>query len=309
MSTASTDPLSSVAASVAAAMRSPYVVITDPNGLVLTEVGAPRAGVALVHPLLFAGERVGDLAVHPAVGEQELADVRLIEGLAVPVAAVVRAERLNTWLARAHERTLIATSEERARIRRDLHDGLGPSLSGVSLGLEALSARVAAADVELVDRMRVEVTGAVDEVRRVIDALRPAALDQVGLVPALRERAQAITARSSSPLVIEVKAPPATPPLPAQVEEAALRIGEEAMTNVLRHARASRCLVRLAIDDVLRLEVVDDGVGLPPVPRDGGVGLQSIRDRVQELDGTCTIADDPAGGVRLSVLLPLQESR
>lgn len=322
VSAESADPLPAVVGSVAAAVRARFVAITDTDGTVLAQTGAQATAGAgaqeLAYPLTVAGEQVGELVICPARGEQALApaDARVITALAPPVAAVVHATQLTRRLAAAHQRTLAAheralaaAQQERSRIRRDLHDGLGPSLSGVALGLEAAQAALPGdpgTAAELTTRMRTEIAGAVDEVRRIIDELRPAALEDAGLVQALRERAASLAARSASGLVIQVHAAEPLAELPGPVEVAAFRIAEEAMTNVVRHARARRCEVRLATGDVLVLSVSDDGVGLPAQTRPDGIGLTSIRQRAAELGGQCVIGPAGPAGLIVTVWLPLE---
>jgi signal transduction histidine kinase len=258
------------------------------------------------YPLAFAGEHLADLVVAPAAGEATLsgADQQLIEALAVPVAVVVHAGRLNRELAAARERIASAAQTERARLRRDLHDGLGPSLSGMALGLEAALASPAEQTVTIIERVRTEVRHAVDEVRRIIDALRPATLDEYGLVRAVRERADVVAQRAGRPLRVLVEAPQPMPDLPGPVEVAAYRIAEEAITNMVRHADAGSCVVRFTVDDGLTIEVRDDGRGLPPRPRTG-VGLSSMRQRAEELGGSFQISSLARGSLVLA-RIPLE---
>ena len=312
VSATSADPLPAVVGSVADAVRASFVAITDADGTVLAQAGTDRAGSPrLSYPLTVAGQQVGQLVMGPARGESAMpaADARVIAALLAPVAAVVHAVQLTRRLAGAHERTLAAAQQERSRIRRDLHDGLGPSLSGVALGLEAVQTALpgdtqTAAD--LTARMRIEIAGAVEDVRRIIDELRPAALEDVGLVQALRERAASLAARSSSGLIVEFRAAEPMPGLSEQVEVAAFRIAEEAMTNVLRHAQASRCEVRLEVADALVVSVSDDGVGLPGQTRADGVGLTSMRQRAAELGGCCTVEPAIPSGVIVCARFPLE---
>ena len=318
VSAESADPLPAVAGSVVAAVRARSVAITGTDGTVLAQAGTQAGAGQLAYPLTVAGERVGELVICPARGEQALApaDARVITALAAPVAAVVHATQLTRRLAAAHQRTLAAreralaaAQHERSRIRRDLHDGLGPSLSGVALGLEAAQAALPAdpqTAATLTARMRTEIGGAVEDVRRIIDELRPAALEDAGLVQALRERAASLAARSASGLVIQVHAAEPLAELPGRVEVAAFRIAEEAMTNVVRHARARRCEVRLETGDALVLSISDDGVGLPAQTRPDGIGLTSIRQRAAELGGQCTIGPAGPAGLIITVRLPLE---
>jgi signal transduction histidine kinase len=319
VSAVSADPLPAVVGSVADAVRASFVVITDADGAVLAkagagasaEAGADQRGARLAYPLTVAGQQVGELAICPARGESAVpaADARVIAALLAPVAAIVHATQLTRRLAAAHDRTLAAAQQERSRIRRDLHDGLGPSLSGVALGLEAVQAalpRDTQTAATLTARMRTEIAGAVKDVRRIIDELRPAALEEVGLVPALRERAASLAARSASGLTIHVRATEPMPGLPEQVEIAAFRIAEEAMTNVLRHARATRCQVCLEVGDALVVSVSDDGVGLPGQPRPDGIGLTSMRQRATDLGGSCTVGPAEPSGMIVQARLPLE---
>jgi signal transduction histidine kinase len=139
------------------------------------------------------------------------------------------------------------------------------------------------------------------DIRRLVYDLRPPALDELGLVEAVREAAAQY---GENELSISVRAPERLPLLPAAVEVAAYRIVQEALTNVVRHARAGACLVRLSLSDVLELEITDDGVGLP-ADRRAGVGLSSMRERAAELGGTCVIESTPSGGARVLARLPL----
>jgi signal transduction histidine kinase len=311
VSAASADPLPAVVRSVTDAVRASFVAITDADGTVLAATGAQRGDARLEYGLTVAGAQVGELVICPARGESAMsaADARLIATLIAPVAAIVHAGQLTRRLASAHERTLAAAQRERSRIRRDLHDGLGPSLSGVALGLEAVQAALPD-DTQtagtLTARMRTEVAGAVEDVRRIIDELRPAALEDVGLAAALRERAASLAARSASGMVVDVRVAEPMPGLPEQVEIAAFRIAEEAMTNVLRHARASRCEVRLEVDDALVVSITDDGVGLPMQTRPDGIGLTSMRQRAVDLGGCCTVGPAVPSGVIVQARLPLE---
>ncbi|HET7270349.1 MAG TPA: sensor histidine kinase, partial [Rubrobacter sp.] len=162
-------------------------------------------------------------------------------------------------------------------------------------------------------RLEEQTKSAVADIRRLVYGLRPPALDDLGLVSAIRQQAEAFgfverqegEQRDGHEPVFYLKAPGELPPLPAAVEVAVYRIAQEALTNVAHHARARMCRVRLSIDDgVLDLEVEDDGVGVQR-NRNAGVGLTSMRERAEELGGTCVIEAAPTGGTRVLARIPV----
>jgi signal transduction histidine kinase len=309
MSAEDDSPLPWVLAALADSVRSPYVAMRDTDGTVVAAHGRPsQGGEPTVVPLRYAGVPVGELVLGARRGERSLptADRRVVDALVHQVAFVVHVGQLNADLEAARERAVITGLTERDRIRRDLHDGLGPSLSGVSLGLEATETALRSADqataTELAVRLRTEVQSAIEEVRRIIDGLRPPALDELGLITALRQRAESVTVRSGGRLQVRVEAPHRIPPLPSEVEVAAFRIADEALTNVVRHAGATSCVLRIQAAGDLVVEVIDDGCGLAPVPRQG-VGLGSMRARAEALGGSLQLVN--GHGTRVAARLPV----
>jgi signal transduction histidine kinase len=202
-------------------------------------------------------------------------------------------------------------------LARDLHDGFGSVLASLNLragAIRALIARDPTAASALAAEQQDTIRAAIGDVRRLVHDLRPPVLDERGLAAALNELAARLGSAhggnaggSVHPVRITVEAAQPLPPLPAAVEVAAYRIAQEALTNVIRHARASTCRVQLSSQpDVLQLEVTDDGVGLPETCQ-AGVGLLSMRERAQELGGTCRVERRDVGGTRVLAWLPLAD--
>ncbi len=301
--------LQRVVETVARALKLPHVAIALREGerfKTVASFGSPGAA-PLTLPLTHREEIIGQLICTPrAPGEGFTeAEQDLLRNVARQTGPVAYSVGLTADLQRSRERLVTAREEERRRIRRDLHDGLGPQLASLTLKLDAarnlLPRDPAAADALLCD-LKAEAQAAIADIRRLVYDLRPPALDELGLVGALREYAASLTTPEG--LCIRVEAPEQLPPLPAAVEVAAYRIALEALTNVERHARARQCVVRLALTDNLHLEILDDGIGLPPQSR-AGVGLASMRERAAELGGRCVAERRPEGGTRIWAELPV----
>jgi signal transduction histidine kinase len=307
--------LPTIVETVAQALKLPYATISLKQGEeFLTAASYGSAGGDLIRlPLVSQTEAMGELVLAPrAPGERFTpADLALLEDLARQAGLTAHAVRLTANLKRltvdlqcSRERLVTAREEERRRLRRDLHDGLGPQLASLTLKLETARNRLAhdpLADTLLSDlASRTQAT--VTDIRRLVYALRPPALDELGLLSALRE----LTLQYSDQISIHLDAPPCLPELSAAVEVAVYRIAQEALTNVVRHAAAGHCDLRLVLDEPvgwLSLCIQDDGDGLPP-SRSVGVGLVSMRERAEELGGTWTIEPVPTGGTCVLAQLP-----
>jgi signal transduction histidine kinase len=231
----------------------------------------------------------------------------LLASIAQQAGAAAQAVHLTANLRQSRQRIVVAREEERRRLRRDLHDGLGPQLATLALQIDAarnlIGQNPESAESLLRDLKR-GTQDAIAEIRRVVHDLRPPALDQLGLVESLRHFAATMQTEALS---ITVTAPDKLPPLPAAVEVAAYRIAVEALTNVARHADAASCHVALALaDGVLRLTVRDNGTGFSAESQPG-VGWLSMRERAAELGGTLSI--DTADGVTVEATLPLEIAR
>ena len=293
---------------VAQALKLPYVAVAvrqDGEEAILAAHGQRPAQVE-VWPLLYQGETLGRLDAAPrAVGERlTTGDRRLLNDIAHQAGPAVHAMLLTADLQRSRVRLVTAREEERRRLRRDLHDGLGPQLATLAMQIDAarnlLHSDPDAAD-QLLQGCKRQTQEALADIRRLVYELRPPALDQLGLVSALRDHA---ASQGAASLQVSVEAPEPFPPLPAAVEVAAYRIALEALTNVMHHAQAQRCWLRLRVEDGLQLEIEDDGRGIAPGVRHG-VGLTSMLERAAELGGTCTVKAGNGGGTLVRAWLPV----
>lgn len=227
--------------------------------------------------------------------------------LAVPAAGVL-ASAQTASLRRSMARLVAAREEERLRIRRDLHDGLGPTLAGVTLQLDVARTLVAtdpAAAEAVLDRVSGQMQLAVGDIRHLVDELRPPVLDQLGLVAAVEQSASFLAHQTGGcRFEVSVTATGELSGVPPAVELAAYRIVMEAVTNACRHAQASTCRVRLELDRSLGITVEDDGVGVPS-SHQPGVGLASMRERAAELGGNCRVEPRAGGGTVVRANLPV----
>ncbi|WP_101788113.1 sensor histidine kinase [Nonomuraea indica] len=261
-------------------------------------------------PLVWHGERVGRLLVgqpgprrFPAAHNE-----RVLATLTPHAADVAHAVRMAADLQRSRERILTTREEERRRLRRDLHDGLGQTLSAMAMTINIARSRLKkspdSADA-LLQSLRSGMDAVAADIRELVYGLRPPALDDLGLERAVRE----LAGQSPPGTGIEVEAEGELAGLPAAVEVAVYRIAQEALTNIRRHADATRARVLLQRrPDGLRVLVEDDGRGLPDGHR-AGVGLGSMRERAAELGGVCVVGAAPGGGTRVEVTLPLPTGR
>jgi signal transduction histidine kinase len=279
---------------------------------VLVAHGVPTRRV-LTYLMVHRGVQVGRLLVgydeDAPIDRPErglLAELADRAGAAVHRAGLAADLRRTTEdLKRAREHLVLTRDEERRRMRRDLHDGLAPTLAAAELTSAAaadLVDRDPRAAEQMLERLQHTLRAAIADIRTLVDELHPPALE-LGLLPALREHVTGIW----PVLAADVEAPDSLPPLPAAVEVAAYRICQEALMNVVKHADAHHVLIRVAAADRLQLEILDDGVGLPR-QRTGdstGVGLGSMRDRAHEVGGRFLVESMPGGGTRVSVSLPL----
>ncbi len=314
---AGTMPSDDVAArivdTVRRSLRMPYVAVAigDESGFPIAAQSGTRTDQVLTLPLLHQGEQAGLLIVgydehHPL----RAPDRALLHDLAEHLGSSVRGVQLTAGLRQgaadlqvARERLVLTREEERRRLRRDLHDGLAPTLAAAGL-TAATASDLRELDPEesrrLLDQLQRTLRAAVGDIRTLVDGLRPPALDELGLLPALRDRIGELQGVRTT-----FEAPEQLPALPAAVEVAAYRICQEALMNVARHAHGRSVIVRLSVDESLHLLVEDDGVGVRSSDAPG-VGLASMRERALELGGACTIDEARPSGTRVLVQLPLR---
>jgi len=303
--------LQTIVETLAQILRLPYAAIS-----LLDDAHAPRFESTLslplselIHlPLTYQTERVGELTLAPrAPGDSfSTADMKLINIIAQQAGVAAYTVHLNNDLQKSRERLVTAQEEERRRLRRDLHDGVGPTLASLSQRLDTASDLVNSdpeKSVQLLKELKGQVKGTVAEIRRLVYALRPPVLDEFGLVSAIREHVAPYTGPNGLQISFDTTEP--MPSLPAAVEVAAYRIVLEAFTNIIQYAEASACHIKLKLEDnSLLLEVSDNGKGLSPNKR-SGVGLTSMRERASELGGECVVENNPAGGALVKAKLPI----
>lgn len=291
-----------VLAAVCDALHLPYAALRADD----TEhaaYGTPGERLESV-PLRYRGAPVGDLIVGARPGQHRLdrADRSALELLAVPLAIAMHATALSAVVQRSREQIVAAREEERRRLRRDLHDGLGPALTGIAFQADAAANLILtdpARAADLIAQLRSAATEAISDVRRLVYALRPHTLEELGLIGALRRHAEQLDRGTPQ---VRVHAPDTLPPLPAAVEVAAYRIAREALTNAVRHAHADRIDVHVEMNGALEIVVHDDGTaGDHWSP---GIGITSMHERAAELGGTVRAGPGPGGGW-LIVRLPL----
>lgn len=297
--------LPAMLAAMAAALRLSFLEVRvgppDAERSVATR-GEPASATSSFE-LMHAGRRLGVL--HASRRGQPLGqeDGRLLRAMAAQLAVVLHASELNRDLRRARERLVLSREDERRRLRRDLHDGVGPALAGIALGLESVDATLGRAPEQaraLLGEVRQEIHGVIVDVRRAVDGLRPPMLDEIGLGSAVQRMAQAFADRTGVALELDIEP---LPRLPAAVEVGAYRIAVEALTNAARHAEADRWSVVLRrTDGVLQVAVTDDGIGIGDA--EPGTGLSSLRERADELAGRVSVASG-ADGTRVQAEIPL----
>jgi signal transduction histidine kinase len=309
--------LASFAELITQTLRLPYVQLTVTDGKVPGSEGSEGSAGRLEagwpvddFALVTHGRQVGTLRVarRDATGPPDPRDRRALDAVVRQAASLAGTVLLSEQLRSARTQLVTAREEERRRLRNDLHDGLGPALGAVTLKLAAAANRLTdspAAARALLDEARQQTGDVVSDVRRLVHGLRPPALDELGLVGAVRSFA---SRTATDAVAIEVRTHGCVSDLPAAVEVAAYGIVLEAVNNVLKHAAARRCDIEIACQPAaVFLTVTDDGIGPAAGPKGlgAGVGLVSMTDRATELGGTLDVEPAPDGGTRVRAVLPL----
>ncbi len=297
--------LPTLAATLAETLALPHVAVAVDGATAAVHGHPPRHAALTTIPLRYRDVEVGRLTVSARRPHDVLsaADLRLLDDLARQVGITLHAARLSNALQASREQLVTAREEERRRIRRDLHDGLGPTLAALQLQLGAVQRTMRSAPEEadrLVAELRDDVRAATADIRRLVYDLRPPLLDEFGLVGALQD-----LGTPDGGLRPTVDVADGLPPLPAAVEVAVYRIAAEALHNTVRHAGATRSAVRLEPGEgAIVLTVSDDGRGLPEDYL-AGVGHLSMQERAAELGGRVVIDGPASGGARVTAVLPL----
>jgi signal transduction histidine kinase len=291
--------LPSIVDTVGMTLKLPYVAIEINKGQttsVIAEYGNLHNDVERI-PLIHQSENVGQLmfarrSPHESFSETEY---KLLRNIARQTGAAVHAAKLTADLRRSRQQLVTAREEERRRLRRDLHDGLGPTLASLTLKIDTARNKLTS-DPNTADRLLVEtkeqIQDTLGDIRRLVYDLRPPALDELGLVKAVHSF---VDQQNLDTLSVEITEDTDLPDLPAAVEVAAYRIALEGITNIIRHAQASNAQVRLYPQNgSLIVDISDDGIGLPdPIPV--GVGITSMRERAEELGGKLVIIPQQPG--------------
>jgi two-component system, NarL family, sensor kinase len=306
------DPLDlpeTIVTTVAETLRLPYVALDraqEGGTPVRFSVGVEIPATTVALPISWAGEDLGALIVCPRTGESDLseADRTLLADLARQSGPALFAARLALELADSRERLRLGRLEERAHIRRALHDSISPTLAGVAIAA-AEAGRREPGDPQ-VARLLVGIErgarSGTDTLRALLDGLRPPGLADLGLVAAVEQRIEALAAASGISFRFDASADLGV--IDPAAEEALYLVAAEAVTNVARHSGAHSCTVSIVrAPDVLELQVTDDGRGRSTTDLDGD-GLNSARERILALGGQFRAAGEPAGGFRVHATVP-----
>jgi signal transduction histidine kinase len=303
---------------IAQTLKLPYVGITQKGQ---TDISfGQETDNPVSFPFTFQGETTGILLASPRSPSESFssAETRLLQNLARQAGVVVRNAQLTADLQRSRQTLVTAREDERHRLRRDLHDGIGPTMAGLTLKLDAARDLVSSnldsgnkeeleEAIQLLSELKTQTQETVQNIRHIVHALRPPSLDVLGLVPALQSHFGQVAAPRSLNIQM-ITTPQSFPRFSAAVEVAIYRIVLEAVTNVINHAQAEICEVSLILKNGnLKVEIKDDGMGLPRT-RNHGIGLDSMRERAEELDGRFELVSS-SQGTHVCAVIPVASPR
>ena len=311
---AQTQILPNLAQTIASTLRIPHVAIrlpADAGQASPAAVWGSTVEPVEVMPLIYQNQAVGSLIVGLRGPSEQFNphERKLLGTIAALTASTVQAVQTSEAMQQSRRRIVTAREEERRRLRRDLHDGVGPALASLPLKIDAALDLIDQQDrsaADLLGSVKRQAQELVADVRRVVHDLRPPALDELGLVEALRGSVTQLGGHRQAP-EIDFAADGDFDEVSAAAEAAAYHITLEAVNNVIRHAQAAHCWVRLAYLEqppCLEIHIEDDGIGLPQALT-SNVGLRSMRERAEELGGEFQLQSRPLGGTRVIVRLPL----
>jgi signal transduction histidine kinase len=302
-------------------LKLPFVAIEvdkSDSSHVIASAGQPQKELERF-PLMHQNDVIGHLIVAcRGPGEKFTdTDLKLLRNIARQAGVAVHAMQLTTDLRRSRQQLVTTREEERRRLRRDLHDGLGPVLASQGLKIAAASQMLdsdPAKARQLLEEINSQNETTLNEIRELVYALRPPALDELGLAGAVRDFSSGLKLKTNNGarLQIEIHEPnDGLPTLPAAIEVAAYRIATEALNNVSRHSNARHCEILFKIKSnngipLLQLEISDDGIGLPQERRPT-VGMTSMRERAEEIGGSIQIESEENSGTRVRARLPFAE--
>ena len=306
-----------IVSTVAGVLKLPYVAVEvwdDRREVIAVKLHGDMMPNAEAFDLVHGSEVVGRLVVATDTPEAGLraGDRLLLEDLSSQLAVAAYALRQTAALERARQKLVTQREEDRARLRRDHHDGVKPAISGVICEIDAILNMCEAAGstrpLEQITHQAASVKRKVARIRadlrRMIDNQGPRSVDELGLAGAVRLHVSTL-GLGASPLVVVVRAPEELSGLPTDVEVGAFFIVSEAVENVRAHSGANRCIVAIGIaDGHLQVEVSDDGHGLgQQLPQ--GIGMSSMAARAEDLQGELFAGSSPEGGTLIRVRIPL----
>ena len=298
-------PVEGSLAGIAVRRDEPFLT-NDPAGEAYEYLRGKRPTAFLSMPLHANGNVIGVLEVVDKPGGFAKDDVRIVSLFANQAAINIEHARLNQQAGQ------LAVLEERQRLARELHDSVIQSLYSMTLYADAAALALAAGKQDVtvshLQELRDTARHAMHDMRLLIFELHPPALEQEGLVTALRVRLAAVEARAGLQTELEVEGERR---LPIVIEQELYRIAQEALNNVMKHAAAQQVTIRLQFTDTtVCLQVCDDGIGFDPLTarNAGGVGLRSFEERAAKVGGRVTVESSPGEGTTVTVVIGIEEA-